>query len=245
MLSSAVRTARKNNGVKWEPYASSGCVLWLPGQDDPQSSTIRDRSGYGNNGTIAGAAWKRLNSGLWYLYFDGSGDYVDLGDSDSLDIGTSDITIEMWVRRDVYEANQRLYVKRKASNQWYDLYFTSGDAIYSSIAVNSPTIGASTYSFGSTVTDNSWRHIVSTFDRDGNGQITVNGVQGGSGDISANAGDLSNDAKAFVGAFGTDAGPPASQVLTGGIALSRLYNRILAASEIAAHYQQERSLFGV
>jgi hypothetical protein len=31
----------------------SDCVLWLPGQDDAPSATIRDRSGYGNHGVMS------------------------------------------------------------------------------------------------------------------------------------------------------------------------------------------------
>ncbi len=39
--------------IKYQPDAST--IVWLPGQDDAYSSTIRDRSGKGNNGTISGA----------------------------------------------------------------------------------------------------------------------------------------------------------------------------------------------
>lgn len=60
-------------------YKVSNCVLWLPGQDDPQSATIRDRSGNGNNGTITDATWIRQSSGLWALSFDGTGNVVKTG----------------------------------------------------------------------------------------------------------------------------------------------------------------------
>lgn len=53
----------------------AGAVLWLPGQDDAYSTTIRDRSGNNNHGTITGATWSRLPSGLWVLSFDGD-DYI-------------------------------------------------------------------------------------------------------------------------------------------------------------------------
>jgi len=61
LLTKPFMQGRKNNGVKWEPPAS--CVLWLPGQDDAPSTTIRDRSGFGNHGTITGATWERLPGG--------------------------------------------------------------------------------------------------------------------------------------------------------------------------------------
>ena len=96
--SPALRYARANLGLTFRPDAN--CVLWLPGQDDPQSSTIRDRSGNGNNGTFgAGAAaptWKRLPSGLWVLDFDGLNDHTLISYHASLNPKL--ITIEIWFK---------------------------------------------------------------------------------------------------------------------------------------------------
>ena len=93
-------TARKNNGVLFEP--DSNCVLWLPGQDDAYSSTIRDRSGNGNDGTITSATWKNdTPGGLWYLSFDGDNDKLSCdGAIGDLDLTrTGDVTVCAWVNR--------------------------------------------------------------------------------------------------------------------------------------------------
>ena len=82
-------------GIKFTPDANT--VLWLPGQDDAYSGTIRDRSGFSNNGTITGAVWIRLPSGLWYLSFDGTDDKVTIVASASLLLGSGDFTLEFWV----------------------------------------------------------------------------------------------------------------------------------------------------
>lgn len=75
-----------------------GCALYLPGPSGG-GSKIYDRSPYGNAGTITGATWTRLPSGLWVLSFDGNDDYVDFGSHPSL---LSDVlTIEAWYQ---YEA---------------------------------------------------------------------------------------------------------------------------------------------
>jgi hypothetical protein len=73
-----------------------GCVLSLselPGG----GSKIYDRSPYGNIGSITGAAWKRLPSGLWVLSFDGQDDYVDCGDNNSLEFTTGPFTLLAWI----------------------------------------------------------------------------------------------------------------------------------------------------
>ena len=73
-----------------------GCVLYLPGLPGG-GGKIYDKSSYGNHGTITGAAWKRLPTGLWCLSFDGSDDYVNCGNSESLSIPDA-ITIKAWVK---------------------------------------------------------------------------------------------------------------------------------------------------
>ncbi len=78
--------ARANSGLTFRPDANT--VLWLPGQDDAYSATIRDRSGKGNNGSITGATWKRNSQGLWYLHFDGTDDDVDIPIAAALTAGT-------------------------------------------------------------------------------------------------------------------------------------------------------------
>jgi len=52
MQSAALRYKRRFAQNIYKP--DSSCVLYLEGQQDPQSSTIRDLSGKGNHGTIAG-----------------------------------------------------------------------------------------------------------------------------------------------------------------------------------------------
>lgn len=90
------RPVRASWFSKYVPLAGSGCVLFCPMQDDQQKDEIKDISGKRNNGTISGATWTRLPSGLWCLSFDGSNDSVDCGDDVSLDI-TTQLTLLIWV----------------------------------------------------------------------------------------------------------------------------------------------------
>ncbi len=51
-----------------------------------------------NNGTIIGATWKRLSSGIYYLDFDGIDDQVDCGTDSSLDFVATDFSLELCVK---------------------------------------------------------------------------------------------------------------------------------------------------
>ena len=77
-------------------------VLYYPGLDwaNWHSNTILDYSGRRNNGTISGAVQKRLPSGLWYLDYDGTDDYVSCADVADWDLGTGDFTLLCWFRND-------------------------------------------------------------------------------------------------------------------------------------------------
>jgi len=53
---------------------NQGLVLYLPFMEGTGSS-VHDLSKYHNNGTITGATWTQLPSGIWVLSFDGVDDY--------------------------------------------------------------------------------------------------------------------------------------------------------------------------
>lgn len=69
--------------------------LLLPMQEGA-GSVVADRSGYGNNGTVYGATWTRLPSGVWALAFDGTDDYVNLGNDVSLQM-SNNLTASIWI----------------------------------------------------------------------------------------------------------------------------------------------------
>lgn len=79
----------------------SGAVLYLPGLPGV-GSTITDYSGQGNDGTIVGATWKTLGSGLPYLDFDADDDKVTITDATSIQniFDSPGGTVLAWIRPD-------------------------------------------------------------------------------------------------------------------------------------------------
>lgn len=60
------------------------------------SNKIHDRSPYGNIGTITGATWVRLPSGLWVLSYDGTDDHLLF--ASPFNPGALDFSVELWLK---------------------------------------------------------------------------------------------------------------------------------------------------
>ena len=218
-----------------------GCVLDLPGLPGA-GNKIYDRSPYGNIGTITGAVWKRLPSGLWYLDFDGQDDYIDCGHDTSLDI-TEPITILIWVYPDNFDAYYAMLAKGDAgagSGTTYDLHIASSGIPYFFILTGAA--GQSVAS-SSAILVKTWSQVAVTFNPSSNAvALYKNGAANGTGTITSNPPSKPTE-NMYIGAR------MASSVMAshfpGDIALPRIYNRVLSALEIQNHYQQEKHLFGV
>jgi len=66
--------------------------------DEGYGTTAYDSTGYGNDGTITGATWVQNGKKGKALSFNGSSDYVDCGNDESLEFGTGDFSISAWVK---------------------------------------------------------------------------------------------------------------------------------------------------
>ncbi|MCL5094312.1 MAG: DUF2341 domain-containing protein [Patescibacteria group bacterium] len=207
--------------------------------DEGSGTSVNDSSGNSITGTPNGATYWDA-SGKYGAAYKGaaSGNYINFGTNSNLNMGTSDFTIGMWVKRAAINTDQRLFIKRQATSIWYDFYFGADNKIYASIAQNYPTIGYSTFNSTSTITDTtSWHYIAAAFDRDGNGQIYIDGSADGTpSSIATNSGSINNTGTAFLGGYGTDAGPPASQWFNGSIDEFKLYNKALSSTEVSSAY---------
>lgn len=220
------------NGLSTPPI---GCVLHLPGLPGG-GSKIYDRSPYGNIGTITGAVWKRLPSGLCVLGFDGEDDYVDCGAGVSLDL--TDMTLMAWIKADNVTGEHHISHKGGSGSARVNYRFEVVDGYLRLNMLDAGGWHANTDTAISLSTD-TWYLATVTYDGS-NVRFYVDAVEG--------------DAPAE-----TTTPPTATESLTigayswggytmewdGFIGLVRIYNRALNALEIQNHFNREKHLFGV
>jgi hypothetical protein len=227
-----------NNAVKArQPYMpkyvpGADRVLYLEGQQDAKSGVIKDKSGFGNHGTITGATWVRLSSGLWVLNFDGIDDTVNCGSRVSLNI-LSSFTLLAWIKKPAHQ-NTWITILSKGSYGWsYNLFIADTNKLFGGfygVGVGSADI----------LPLNQWTLVGIVFDdtADTMAIITNDKVEVSSGITLT---PQEHSAESFF--IGSDNG--VGNFLLAQLALARVYSRSLSASKIAVIYQNERQLFGV
>jgi PKD repeat protein len=120
-----------------------------------------DRSGFGNEGTLSGAAWVAVGRFGGAVSFDGVNDWVSVADSGSLDL-SSGMTVEGWVRPSAAGSVWRtVALKETAGNLAYGLYADEGSGRPSG-HVN---VGGDRDTRGTgAVPLNAWTHLAVTYD---------------------------------------------------------------------------------
>jgi hypothetical protein len=234
-MSLMTRYPRPSYMPKYIPDKS--CVLYLEGQQDAQSGTIRDLSGYGNHGTITGATWVKLKSGLWVNSFDGTDDKVTLAEvsNTTLDITTT-ISYLTWFKTST--AGESQLWARGHNNRLVIRGDQPGDYLSSGLYINGVLVGLSSLT---AVCDNVWRLCSLVYDGANLNlyNATLDNSCAATGAISYPDSAADRTLKLGVYQDGTQLWYP------GFISLFRIFNTALSASQIAGIYQNERYLFGV
>ncbi len=223
-----------------------GTVLSLTGLPGG-SNKIYDRSPYGNIGTIVGATWVRLPSGLWVLSFDGSDDKIDCGTGASLRLSTA-MTVCLWANITSL-ANLNTYISKYDNDNvvgrcWY---MNSGSGVVGyRFAVQNVSDSKVTLFYGSEgdAPEGVWQFLCGTYSA--STELISFYINGALKETAAQTGNIKDIAalKVYVGAMYDDSDDP-TQKINGKIGLPRIYNRALSALEIQNHFNQEKHLFGV
>jgi len=198
---------------------------WTMAQDSLKGSLLADKTPYENDGTIYGATFTtdRKGKANSAMSFDGTNDYIDCGNDDSLNI-TDEITISAWAKYETISGWDIIFERIK-STHIYNLFMYDYDG-YVRIASN----------FGLTKTGNTqlypnkWYHLTVTVDSNNFQKLYVNGVLDGTYS-SITISDTSG-VNAYIGArLGLEA------YFNGSIDDVRIYNRALSAEEIKLLYE--------
>ena len=130
--------------------------------EEGTGTTLTDRSGNGQNGTISGAAWSAAGKYGNALSFDGVDDLVSVADSNLLDL-TTGMTIEGWLRPTTAGTAFRTFViKEDGSSHVYRIYAnTSAQAPRAQAAIAG---GVRTATGTTALPVNVWSHVAATYD---------------------------------------------------------------------------------
>lgn len=216
LIKNTMLMARKN-------IVKSGLVLWLEGKDftnTPQTTSWRDRSRLGNNGTPINMAYTTSSGsdGVGGVVFDGVDDSCSL----PLNLTTGNYTLEF---RGVITASEYLFdtlvgrMIASLGSSFSDGYIGFYDGVWKNFGVTFP-LGVLT-------------HFLITFDKDNTvATLYLNNIMIGTQpyawkDISGGTRIMSNNAGS-------------ENHTSGKLKLFRVYNRILNGSERTQNYNASR-----
>jgi hypothetical protein len=168
------------------------------------------------------------------LILDGSGDYVGMANTDgSLDLGTEDYSVSMWIRLLSSPGSQSGLYKVHGSLSYAIFELTSGGALqieFNDGTTSSPGISSSA------LTVDDWYHVAVVYDRDDSAFFYINGgsvdsvgISGSSGVITASPYGIT---RTVIGRHGNTPDATIDNVM--------IFDRALREEEIGSIYEAQR-----
>ncbi len=212
----------------------SGMVLWYNMSD--KGSTLTDLSGNKNTGTVNGATYAMLPGGSGSRIFDGTNDYINVGNPSSLN-PTSGMTMDVLFKTNRANAMQSLISKSASSDtgSGYTLWAYSDNKLeylnYNKLGSKSEAISSSAISV------NKWYDVATVYDGS-KLTIYVNGVNVGT---ATSLGAKPSSMDFVIGKYSANN----AAYFLGSIANVIVYNRALTPSEIKSNYNADRGRVGL
>ena len=235
-----------SSAASWQAYLreqAKQSVLCFPGIHGG-GPTVFDYSPQQNHGTIYGAIWKRLPTGLWYLDYDGD-DYVT---SARVGVPTvrADLTVQVVFRCNASGATQTIAATMWGTDEEWLIRVGADNKLFAGIFHTAGDYHASVSGLGDDLDDNVWRLAAFTWNYDadpGSRELIsyLNGVALGS-DTSM-TGTLATETATKISLGATEAG--ATWNFTGSIALVIIEAGVKSPVALLQDYNQLRHLFGV
>ncbi len=206
--------------------ADPGLLAWYR-FDEGHGDVLGDSSGRGNEAAIHGARWAPCGNGF-ALRFDGVDDYVDCGNSPSLNPSAA-VTVEAWLCPDGIPGAGEAGTVGKCYDSFFLTYYTDGNCWW--------YVGNGGSSIRAAVPAGTWHHVVGTFDG-GTSRLYVDGEVRGSRTSNNHA--ISAGGPFFLGTSSGDSHYTKGFFYRGMMAEVRVYDRALSADEVARHYGTTR-----
>jgi hypothetical protein len=222
------------------PIYNNGLVLNLDAGNAnsyPGTGTTWFDLASGNNGTLVNGPTYDVNKG-GSLYFDGTNDYGNFGNIQSLNSLTSGVTVGAWVKTSSTPSYSAILQK------WYQSGVQGGFQMFVnpsgqlSIAIGDFISTYSALSSTTSILTGNWTYCVATYDLNSI-KIYINGVLNTSVSFVRSVVN-SNNAILYVGQ--DDYG---SRFFRGNISSATVHNRALSATEILNNFNSTRGRFGL
>jgi len=169
--------------------------------------------------------------------FDNTDDRITMPNS-SVFNHTSELSIEAWVK---FDGNSEDFIFEKGNvNTQYSLFSHGSDIVFRTI--HAGVSGYQTLSPSKTtagITNGQWHHIVGSWDGSTK-RIYVDGVDKAS--VSKSGALTTNSNGAAIGSFG---GTSSGYYFGGDIAIVKIYNKGLSATEVKQNYNSQKNRFDI
>jgi len=204
----------------------SGIVAWWPG--DGNANDIQGN----NNGTLQNGTTFAPGLVLQAFHFNGANNYVSIADTPSMDFGTGNFTIELWVNFDSLGQDQELIQQvigngADAPTYFLEYDFTSPHPNTLRFRISNPNSNQNDLFAPVSLVVGQWYHIAAV--RQGNtSSLYLNGSLVGSQTAGSNI-DTGTGGITTLGALANG-----GRYLSGSLDEVTLYNRALSVAEIQA-----------
>ena len=192
------------------------------------NGNANDTSGYGNNGSSCPSfVPDRKGQASKACSFNGTSDYVDVGNGASLDVGAeeSSMTIEAWVYLDVVKSSE---IVAKVDQYWFEI---KGNSTIEFLFLDTANGIVRIYSNAGVITAGTWLHLVAV--KDGTtGRIYKNGID------ATSSSDVLDDIRTTTNNLLIGSYNASSDYFNGLIDEVRIYNSALLSYQTKQLYAQ-------
>jgi len=183
-----------------------------------------------NNNTLTATSLTYASDGTFS--FNGSSNIVT-SPTITLDL-TTGVSMEMWFKSTDIQSRSQGYMSFSLSPKYINFY-SSGSALRWETWINAGVTGGAFYG-PATMLNNTWYHAVGTYSSDGSAKLYINGVLVNSAAYTAvSYGNLT--APISIGEY--------AGYFSGTMPVSKIYNRVLSATEVSQNFQALRGRYGI
>jgi hypothetical protein len=222
-----------------QPYLGGIRLYYDPSQTAsyPGSGpTVFDLSGEGNDGTLSGVTFTNP-----YFQLDGFGSQIIIPDNSSLEPGSSDWTVEVWINPSVLNNTSDVIIGKfdnggGSQDVSYALRINNTNRVYFNIGNGVTAIQTSSYPLST----NTWYQIVGMY-AGGFPRLYVNAADVGAS-LSTIASILNTTNQLYIGSYN---GGEYSQLFNGKVGIVRIYQGALNQLLLLQNFNVDKSKYGL